>query len=203
MFLFASLVAVSLSAGAAPKTVVDYYKLLAAAQKVEAVLLQQGKDWKYVPTIDEEEVGSIAAPIVDLRNGYLRAEYMVAACDKKVLEVALFTAAGNRRFIAVASRNACMEGMRAGLAFYEFKGEAFSEALASSGDLAGVKFSSFIDEKKRAEADAVEEAVQLEYALLRQGLTVVVRPLVQHEPNTGIDQTLGPKAESLTAKRPR
>lgn len=65
MILVASMLVVSLSQGAAPKTVVDYYKLLAAAEKVDSVLLQQGKEWKYVPTIDEEEVGSIAAPIVD------------------------------------------------------------------------------------------------------------------------------------------
>ena len=200
MILFVSLMAASLSQGAAPKTVFDYYKLLAAAEKVDAVLLQQGKDWKYVQAIDGEEVSSIAAPIVDVRNGYLHAEYGLSACDKKVLEVALFTAAGNKRFVAVGFHDGCMEAIRAGLSFYEFKGEAFSDALAASGDLSGVKFSSFFEEKKQAEADAVEEAVQLEYALPRQGLTVVVRPIVQREPNTGVDQTLGPKAEALASR---
>lgn len=200
--LLASLVAVSLCA-APPRNVADYYKLLAAAEKVEPVLRDEGKQWKYAASIDEAEVVSVAEPIVDVRNGYLRAEYQLGACDKKVLEVALFTS-GPRRFVAVATHGDCIEGLRTGLRFYEFQGEKFSDALPGSGELANVSFASFLDEKKlgkeKAEAEAVAPAVQLEYSLPRQGLTVKVKPVVQHEPNTGIDQELGPRAEALAAR---
>lgn len=186
--------------GAAPPSIVDAYKLLVKAKKVEPVLREDSGHWRYAAAADDVTPDK-GEPVVDTRNGYARFGFQQGPCSTSV-ELALYVA-GARRFVLSSTDADCMEGHNTSVAAWEIQGEQLTD-VTEALELKKIAWADFLDEKApREEAKTVEPATTLAYTLPRTGTTVVVRPIVLREPPTGVDQSFGPRAEALAARYQR
>lgn len=128
LLLLASALVVLIIAGSGNSmTVVDYYNLLPperlAHQKY--TLVQKGGAWTVRETPD---YGSVSAPVVDVKNGYIRTVYHGGDGDDERV-VALFLAKNGTPLLGVYS---CYNGTGGeyGIAFLEYRNRSWRDVTA-------------------------------------------------------------------------
>jgi hypothetical protein len=117
MSLFIVLSITSTNCSSKSADVIDFYGMLSGDGIIDNVLENKNGNWSIVSRDKDKNIKATGKPVVDAKNGYIKAEYEYAYCNI-IFEIAHFVSSDKTNFAALVSQWACKREMSHYFHFY-------------------------------------------------------------------------------------